>query len=178
MALHIAKTYSELIGEANEAERAGEQEKAVSLYERAVKLEPHDELPYNRLMILYRKLRRYEDELALINKGIATFETFYKKKSEKLFEKHKSVQALSKSLAKSLGLKDNKGADIYHPEPIDKWLKRKEVVERKLGLRPSIKKAANKKAAKPAKKAASKKAAKKAPSKTTKKATKRTTNRK
>ena len=133
MPLHIAKSYNELIAEAKEAEANDALEKAVALYERAVKLEPHEELAYNRLMIIYRKLYQYEDELRIINKGIKSFEDFYRKKSQKRLKRHKAAEQLSKTLAKSLGLTDKKGNELYHPEPIQKWLKRKQVVEKKLG---------------------------------------------
>jgi tetratricopeptide (TPR) repeat protein len=132
MPLHIAKSFKELIFEAKEAEENNELEKAAKLYERTMKLEPHDESSYNRLMIIYRKLGKYEDELRVIDKGVSVFEEFYKKKSEKIISKNKAAEKLSKSLAKSLGLTDKKGKDIYHQEPIEKWLKRRQVVEKKI----------------------------------------------
>jgi tetratricopeptide (TPR) repeat protein len=129
----VAKTYNELIKEGKEAEANKDLETAAKTYERAIKQEPHEEVPYDRLMIIYRKQYRYEDELNLINKGIGAFESFYKKKSQKIVSKNKEAEKLSMSLAKSLGLTDKKGNDVYHLGPVDKWLKRKAVVEKKLG---------------------------------------------
>lgn len=79
MALHIARSYSELMLEGKEAEENNELEKAAKIYERAIKSEPHEEQPYNRLMIIYRKLTRYEDELDAIKKGIKAFEDLFQK---------------------------------------------------------------------------------------------------
>lgn len=134
MALYVAKPYHELINEAKEAEENNELEKAAKIYERAIKSEPHEEQPYNRLMIIYRKLTRYEDELKIIKKGIATFEELYQKKSEKLISKNQSVARLSNALAKSLGQKGKKVEATYYPEPISKWMKRQKAVEKKLGI--------------------------------------------
>jgi len=80
MALYVAKPYHELIAEAKEAEENNEFEKAAKIYERAIKSEPHEEQPYNRLMIIYRKLTWYEDEIKIIRKGIETFEKLNHKK--------------------------------------------------------------------------------------------------
>lgn len=134
MALYVAKPYHELMAEAKDAEENNELEKAAKIYERAIKSEPHEEQPYNRLMIIYRKLTLYEDELKIIKKGITAFEELYQKKSEKLLSKNQSVARLSNALAKSLGQKGKKTETIYYPEPIPKWMKRQKVVEKKLGL--------------------------------------------
>lgn len=134
MSLHVAKSYDELMAEAKEAEENSELEKASKIYEHAIKREPHEELPYNRLMIIYRKLTWYEDELKTIRKGIAAFEQLYQKKSERLLAKNKSVERLSNALAKSLGQKGKKTESLFYPEPIPKWMKRQKIVEKKLGI--------------------------------------------
>ena len=83
MALNVVRSFDEIMNEAREYESGDEIDKAIKLYQRAIKLEPHNELPYNRLMIIYRKQKQFEDELELINKGIKTFEEFYRKKPGK-----------------------------------------------------------------------------------------------
>lgn len=134
MALYVAKPYHELMAEAKEAEENNELEKAAKIYERAIRSEPHEEQPYNRLMIVYRKLTWYEEELKIIKKGINAFEELYQKKSERLLGKNQTVNRLSNALAKSLGQKGKKTEHVYYPEPIPKWLKRQKVVEKKLGI--------------------------------------------
>lgn len=134
MSLQVAKSYDKLIAEAKEAEANNELEKASKIYERAITSEPHEELPYNRLMVIYRKLAWYEDELKIIRKGITAFEQFYQKKSERLLGRNKSVERLSNALAKSLGQKGKKTVSLYYPEPIPKWMKRQKTVEKKLGM--------------------------------------------
>jgi two-component SAPR family response regulator len=134
VSLYVTKPYSELMKEANEAEENNELENAAKLYARAIKAEPHDEQAYNRLMIIYRKLRWYEEELKIIKKGIAAFEELYQKKSERLFGKNEKVARLSNALAKSLGQRGKKTEALYLPEPIPKWMKRQKLVEKKLGI--------------------------------------------
>src|SRR5690242_15759430 len=115
MALHVARSYHELMTEAREAETNGELEKAAKIYERALKQEPHEEQAYNRLMIIYRKLAMYEEELKTIKKGIHSFEDLYQKKAEKLIGKSAAIARLSTALAKSLGQKGKKAENVYYP---------------------------------------------------------------
>jgi len=104
---------------------------AAKYYEEAIKDVRADELPFNRLMIIYRKQKLFKDELRVIKKGIKTFEAFYKTQSAKS-RKGKKLSDLSELFMRSSGLKDKNGNLVYQPEPIAKWVKRKEVVEKKL----------------------------------------------
>jgi tetratricopeptide (TPR) repeat protein len=133
MALNVVRSFGELMAEAKEAESNDDPSSAIKLYQRAIKMERHNEIPYNRLMILYRKQKQYEEELDLINKGIQEFEEFYQKRSEKLIAGRKSAAQLSNALAKSLGQRGKKVQELYFPEPVPKWIKRRNVVEKKLG---------------------------------------------
>jgi hypothetical protein len=138
--MHVAKTYEELVKEAREAE-GSDPETAIRLYQRAVKQEPHIELAYDRLMIVYRKEKMYTEELELINKGIKAFESFFAERSKKIMGKNAKAVQLSNALAKSLGLKDKKGNDQVMKEPIASWMKRKGMVEKKVkGERSKVKK--------------------------------------
>ena len=85
-------------------------------------------------MVIYRKQKRYKDELDIINKGLKHFEEHRAKHSSKK-NISTSIKRLSSSLNKSLGLTNSKGKFLYEPEPIPSWKKRKEVVEKKLKKR-------------------------------------------
>ena len=132
MALEIARTYDELIKLGKEAEMSKDYSKALKYYEKAIKMEPYIEFAYNRLMILYRKTKDYENELKTIQKGIENFESFNEKRARRVIGKDTKAIQLSNSLAKSLGLKDKKGKNLIHPEPIGKWVKRAEIVKKNL----------------------------------------------
>jgi hypothetical protein len=116
---------------AAEEEAKGNLKQAAKYYEAAIKDERPDELPFNRLMIIYRKLKQYKDELRVINKGIRRFEEYYRKSSAS-GGKGKKLTDLSEAFMKSSGLKDRKGNLVYQPEPIARWAKRKSIVEKKI----------------------------------------------
>ena len=119
----------EVISEIQHAEQLEAEDKleeAAKVYELVIKSKPLDEHPYNRLMIIYRKLKQPKDELRVIKFAIAAFEAKYIKKS-----RSKKLTDLSNALMKSSGLANSKGKLMVYPEPIGKWMKRKELVEKK-----------------------------------------------
>ena len=110
---------------AKQHEEAGEYEEAATMYEKLVKERPHDEKVYNRLFIMYRKLKQPQKELIILNNAISAFEDLYKRKPAY----NKKIVQLSKALLKSTGLSDKKGNSLYEPEPISRWKKRRKTVE-------------------------------------------------
>jgi hypothetical protein len=123
-------TEKEILKVAHEAETDQHLSEAAHLYEELIKKHPLKAYAYDRLMIVYRKLKKYKDELRVVNRGIKAFEIFFKEKSEKLAIKHKQLMRLSNALMKSTGLKEKNHE--YFPEPLNKWRRRKEVIEKKL----------------------------------------------
>jgi hypothetical protein len=89
-------------------------------------------LPYERLMIHYRKNKQFDDELKVIKKGIDVFKKFYSKQQSPRVKKKSKIVELSRKISKSAGLLDKKGNDIYLPEPLPRWIKRQSVTEQKL----------------------------------------------
>lgn len=95
-------------------------------------------LPYERLMIHYRKEKDFEAELKVIKKGIDTFKKFYAKLQGSAIKNQKrKIAELSRKISKSTGLIDKKGNDAYLPEPLPKWIKRQLAVEQKLKMKKS-----------------------------------------
>jgi tetratricopeptide (TPR) repeat protein len=123
---------TQAIENAKEAEADGKLEEAAKFYEQVIKQNLVEDFPYDRLMIIYRKLKKYEEELRIINKGIKLYENFYKKSNRKNSSKQKQLVSLSDAFMKSAGLKDKKGNLLYLPEPLARWTKRKGMVEKKL----------------------------------------------
>ena len=119
------------LGEAGEMEKRDKQE-AISEYEKIVAVYPLNERVYDRLMILYRQLKMPKKELLWINKAIRTFEKKFKTQTVKHSPK---IVSISKSLILSTGLADKKGKSYYLPEPIARWTRRKELVEKKQSSR-------------------------------------------
>ena len=129
--MHKAKHFTEYIEDAKQAEAGEDPEKAMELYEAAIKQEPLEIFPYNRLMILYRKAKKPEKELKVINKAIQVFTDYYDEKSNKLLH-NKKLEMASRALLKTLTPAGQKAVMIY-PEPIPGWIKRKAVVDKKAG---------------------------------------------
>ena len=101
---------------------------AIKEYEEAIKKNTLAEKAYDRLMILYRKEKNYKKEFRIITAGIKAFESFYKSKKSR----SKKIADISQKLNRSFGFTDKKGNSLYDPEPIARWKKRKEVVEKKI----------------------------------------------
>jgi len=120
----------EILQQAYEAEAEEDFEQAIKLYKEEIKRHPLKDHAYDRLMIIYRKMKRYKDELQVVNKGIKAFEAYFRKKSDKLSSRHKKLARLSMALIKSTGLGERNHE--YFPEPLNKWRKRKEVIEKRL----------------------------------------------
>ena len=118
------------LSKAKELERKGELERAAAAFEKVIKGNPANEYAYDRLMIIHRKNKEYKKEKAVIVAGIKAFQQFYKNASK--FQATKKVAALSKALLKATGLSDKKGRPLYEREPLGRWNKRRQVVEKKL----------------------------------------------
>lgn len=119
---------NDLSSMAAEAEKS-DPSSAIQLYTRILKTDPLQTHAYDRLMVLYRQERNYEKELSIINSGIKAFEKFYKEQSGK---HSKKIIEISQKLNKAFHLVDKKGNSLYNAEPIGRWQKRKETVEKKM----------------------------------------------
>ena len=124
MELEVVHSIKDLLSHA----RYADDQEAIHAYEQVIKQDPLNELAYDRLMILYRKLKDYKKEVALINKAVKAYEKYYKSRQSR----SKKVLELSEKLSKSVGLTDKKGNSLYEPEPIAKWKKRLLTAEQKL----------------------------------------------
>ena len=117
----------EMVERAQQAEDAENNDLAIKEYEEILKADPLHEYAYNRLMILFRKNKNSKREMAIINSGIREYEKFYKSRGGK----SRKISEISNKLNKAIGLIDRKGQNIYDPEPIATWKKRKALLEKK-----------------------------------------------
>lgn len=129
MASSVSK-YLEHIKLAKAAEENGDEKSAASHYEQAIRSSPMEEQPYNRLMIIYRKLKEPEKELKVIDKALKVFMSHYDDRLDKFSGKDKLGQ-LSRALLKTVSGKSKPA--IEYPQPVPKWIKRKEGLKKKLG---------------------------------------------
>ena len=122
--------YTEYIKQAKVAEKNGNIEEATALYEKAIKQRPLLEQPYNRLVIIYRKNKKFKEELKVIDKALDVFIRHFEKKKA-AFKLPEKVARLSKAILKTLN-NNGKPFENSHPQPVQKWLTRKKSVEKKL----------------------------------------------
>jgi hypothetical protein len=109
------------------------EDEPLDAYREQVNQGVHSSLPYDRLMIHYRKEKNYDEELKVIKKGIETFRKFYSNLQASAIKKQKGkIAELSRQFSKHTGLTDKKGNETYLPEPLPKWIKRQAVVEQKM----------------------------------------------
>lgn len=103
-------------------------EEDIEQYEENIKSDKPDQHSFERLMILYRKQKKYKDELRVIKLGIKVFTDEYNR-----HQKNQLAEARNKKQVKELSAAIMRKAGIdYVPEPIAKWTKRKAVVEKRL----------------------------------------------
>ena len=118
--------------EAQQAERDDNFDKAVKLYEQNIREDYADEFAFERLMIIYRKQKEYKDELRVIKRGIEMFKQNMRDHLKHSLSRHvdgKKLEQLSNAILNKTGLKK---LELHYPDPIDKWMKRREIVEQKL----------------------------------------------
>jgi hypothetical protein len=116
-------------------QEAAGQDNTLGDFEAQVKAGVTDPHPYDRLMISYRKEKKYSDELRIVNRAIAVFQKQLDTIQQNILKgnrKRAKILELSKSISRQTGLVDKKGKGLHIPEPIARWQKRKEVIERKL----------------------------------------------
>ena len=122
-------TIKELFERARSFEAEGNYDKAIKYYTAIIKKKPMNEAAYNRLMILYRKLKEYQKEITVIDQAIEIFESEARSGDKQVEGK---IGKLSLSLGRLTGLIDKKGKSLYDPEPVASWKKRKQLAKKRL----------------------------------------------
>jgi hypothetical protein len=117
---------------AREAEKDDDLNKAIRFYEQNIREDHADKFAFERLMIIYRKHKEYQNELRVIKRGIEVFQKKFKERVKHSLGRRvsdKKIEQLSNAIIKISGQKKEA---LHFPDPVDKWLKRKEIVEKKL----------------------------------------------
>nr|WP_295870284.1 hypothetical protein [uncultured Chitinophaga sp.] len=128
----VRESHKSLIEKGHQLEKEGALDKAIQIYLTAVKKDPLNAAPYNRLMILYRKQKEPRKEMAIINEAIKAYEDNVKAEQSSWMKKNRKAAGISRELVKALGLTDKKGVPVNLPPQIVTWKKRKENLGHKL----------------------------------------------
>ena len=122
-------TVRELLEQGRNLENDKNFAAAVGVYNSILKKKPLNEMAYTRLMIVYRKMKDYGKEIAIIDQAIKKFEE--ESGTNGKVAKGK-IESLSLSLGKLTGLIDKKGKSVYDPEPLATWRKRRLMAQKRL----------------------------------------------
>jgi len=121
----IIKKIEERNDLARKAEQEGVLDEAIRLYEQNILENYIDEFSFDRLMSIYRKQNELKEELRVIMRGIGVFEAQLEEHLKQSFTK------VDEHIVNSM--EDVKGYLLtYFPDPVKKWMTRKEIVEQKL----------------------------------------------
>lgn len=126
----LPATYRACIEMAATLEKSDELDEAIKVYQKCIQLKKADEYAYSRLMILYRKKKAYQKELAIIREAITAFEKLYNPVSTK--NGNQFIRKISNAILKSTGLSDKKGKTVFKPQPILRWQKRALLLQKRV----------------------------------------------
>lgn len=118
--------------EARQLERDAKNAEALRIYRALTRGNHLNADAYNRMMVILRKQKKYEAELEIIRQAIAKVENAIMVSQQAIDDRDRESAALSRKLAKSLGLLNNKGLPIYEEPQLAAWRKREAVVEKRL----------------------------------------------
>jgi len=121
--------------EARKLEKEGKAADALKIYRALARRNPLNADAYSRMMIILRKQKKYGAELKIIRQAIAAAERVIASNRQAFDEKNRDSAALSRKLAKSLGLLNDKGFPVYEQPQLRAWRKREAVVEKRLESR-------------------------------------------
>lgn len=141
------KSTSQLLSEARELEYARRLTESAGVYQQLVNADPTNPQAVSRLLTLYRRLKDPKKELAVIETALTAYAQKDKTTQEKWLAAHPQAAKTSRAFLRSLGGTDvsSFGANAQ----VQRLLKRKDVVEKKLhGNRKSKTKVKAKSAAK------------------------------
>jgi len=121
--------------EARRLEKEGKSADALKIYRALARRKPLNADAYSRMMVILRKQKKYEAELETIQQAIAAAEKAIASNQEAFDDKDRDSAALSRKLAKSLGLLNDEGLPVYEEPQLRAWRKREAVVEKRLESR-------------------------------------------
>ncbi len=120
----------QLLSEGRRLEQAGQLESAAAVYQRMVDADPGNQEAMERLLVVYRRLKDYPKELAVIDVALQTVAERNKVAQQTWLTAHPKAAKLGKQVLRFLG---GESVTAYGTNPeVQKLLKRKGLVERRI----------------------------------------------
>jgi uncharacterized protein YciI len=112
-------------------EKSGNLPEAAASYEKIVDSDPSNQEAVARLLIIYRKLKEYRKELAVVDNAIGGYQEKDKAIQQEWLQAHPGAAGAGKAMLRSLG---GGAVSAFGTDPVvNRLLKRKELLERKIG---------------------------------------------
>jgi len=141
--MKAVRSNSQLFADGQQFEKAGKWEDAAAAYQRVVDNDPGDQEAVARLLVVYRKLKDYTGELAVINAAINAVAERDKTAQREWISAHPEAAKLGKAVLKQLG---GESVTAYGTDPfVEKLMKRRALVEKRAGAGKKRGKASRKK---------------------------------
>ena len=117
-----------MVAEGRRLEKAGELPDAAAAYQKVVDNDGSNQEAVGRLLVVYRKLKEYGKELAVVNGALAAYKQRDKALQEKWLKEHPNAAGAGKAIFRKLGGTGMSGGDSV----VDGLMKRKGFLERRL----------------------------------------------
>ena len=126
------KSVREQMEAARELERAGRLSDAAAAYQKLFNKDPTDQEAIGRLLVIYRKLKEYRKELTVLNDAIAAQELRRKAMRDKWIQSHPKAASAGKSMLRQLQKNSNALTGLGGDPVVERWMKRKNLVARRI----------------------------------------------
>ena len=129
--MKATRSIREMLAEGKELEQAGQLPEAATIYQKIVDDDRSNQEAIGRLLVIYRKLKEYSKELRVINGALAANEQLGREMQEKWIKAHPGAAGAGKAIFRKLG---GAGMSDMAANPlVNKLLKRKALVEKRVG---------------------------------------------
>jgi uncharacterized protein YciI len=126
------KTVREKTDAARQLEKAGKLADAAVLYQQMVDTDPANRDAIGRLLVMYRKLKEYRKELAVINTALSAWQQRGKTQQDKWLREHPGAAGAGRSILRTLTKGGDSTAVFGSDAVVEAWVKRKAFVNKRL----------------------------------------------
>jgi uncharacterized protein YciI len=118
------------MADAQELEQEGRLEEAAAVYQQLVNADATDQKVVERLLVIYRRLKEYKKELAVIESALAAFAQRDKDSQQKWISEHPNAAKAGRAFLKTMG---GSSVSAFGTDPmVGRLMKRKELVEKRV----------------------------------------------
>ena len=126
------KTVREKLAAARQLGKADKLADAAAIYQQIVNADPANRDAIGRLLVMYRKLKEYRKELAVIKTALATWQQRGKTAQDKWLKEHPGAAGAGRSILRTLTKGGDTTAAFGSDPAVDAWIKRKAFVNKRI----------------------------------------------